>query len=186
MEFIPKTNETLDDAEREETGEENIAPTPAGADILSELGNDNEVVVHERTLIVNDKPRTFYIQELSYRQLNRVNEKKWRKAPGGALEFDVANADNNVTALTLHLGVVQPHGEPSDRDKANWAPLFSLEQLLGVPELRSGKKVHRVAKPGLLDKPSEAARLFIFALQGLVWEVNPTLDPMLLAAAQAA
>lgn len=180
MEFIPKRREENDPA-LEPVLE---AASAAGADIIAEFGDANNIVVHERELTVKGRLRTFYVREMDYKTLNRIQEKKWRKTPGGGLEFDVTNGDNMVAAMTIHLGIVLPLGDPKDLSKDNWESMWSVSDIAGSPEVRQGKRVLRPGKAGLLDNGQEEARLFLFELQALVWEVNPTINPMILAGAQ--
>lgn len=159
-----------------EAGPSHRAASATGAAVLELLGSADELIVEERAIEVKGQPMTFYIKRLSRRELDRILSKRQRRSRSGRVE---PVEDGDITVLA-HLLV-----ECVRSDKTGNSPLWSWEQVVGKsPKMNKGEVIE-AGYGGLLDNPNQAAEELITDLELSVYEVNPSLNPILTAQAMA-
>ena len=175
-----KTGKVVDDSQqasfeeaREKIADEEAAKIADADEILNLVSPSDELQVVEKQIEVSGQKRVFNVKKLSYSECARVDSKKYKRAANGQIVRDTAFEEVNGVAHQIHAAIVSDENAgKTDADgkpmAPNWVPLFTLDQIMG--------------KTGLMARPN--AKMFIYQLCEIIWDVVPELNPLL--AAQAA
>lgn len=152
-------------------------------ELASLLGKPTAQVIEIRTLTIGESVIEVPIARLSFKERELVNSKRFRKSDGQSQPtLDLECQDTNQSAYTLSKCVMKvvgnhPNGEPK------YAPRFTLEDLLGTPEVKDfAGRVVREAKLGLLDDTKPETEETLYALLSACHAVNEMINPLFLAA----
>ena len=167
--------EPIPGTETEETPEtEEGAPIEGGADILALFGEEATAHYVPVQVTTKGRPLVFHIKRLSPKDEASLDAKIERRN-GRAITIQQADLANvNAAAITIAETV---HRNAGTDEAPVYERLFSIEQLLGRPEIKQSNKIKQTKIVGLFDHADPEAKGFADQLAAVAYQVNPSVMP---------